>query len=247
MGGPGWCPPGEQREKGPSSPCAPQPAVRAGALALPAACKGFHGHSLRGGRGSGCPPGQESCLPQGLNGMPAQRGHPGQCSQEASRTQDTKSTAWHVGAPRDASAPGPSRCPSLAHLFHYHQPPLLLSHLCPLGPFPPDVNHTDPITKTAGGRVRGGGAGGGGLQESGCSACLPIGRRCGKGVVELTHGSHLQPWPFLGPGKYTPGMVVGRARPKRTRAGSDFQEVHVYLRSQWAQVTLKPPVKTSLG
>lgn len=80
------------RERAPPPTCAPQPAVRGGGLKhCQQTCRGFHGHSLRGGEGvrvprqgvgkAACPRASMECQPKG--------GHPGQCSQEASRTQDT--------------------------------------------------------------------------------------------------------------------------------------------------------------
>lgn len=145
------------RERAPPPTCAPQPAVRGGGLKhcqQPAGAS--MGTVLGEGRGSGCPatvwgrlpaPGPRwNASPKGaiLDNVPRRLLGP--------RTQ---STAWHVGAPRDASDPGPSRCPSLAHLFHYHQPPLLPP--CPIsspwGPSPPDVNTQElpPLKQQVGG------------------------------------------------------------------------------------------------
>lgn len=98
----------------------------------------------------------------------------------------TQSTAWHVGAPRDASAPRPF--PLSLPRSPLPLPPAAssptLSHLIPLGPFPSRCKYTGaPPIKTAGVRVGGGGAGGGGLQESGGALPARLAGGVGRGSL----------------------------------------------------------------
>lgn len=111
--------------------------------------------------------------------------------------------------------PSPSCCPSLAHLFHYHLPPL---PPCPISPpwglSPPDVNTQElPPIKTAGGRVGGGGAG-----VVGCGSlavlCLPGWQEVWEGVIELAHQPVVLSWPLLTPGAPTQDGGPAEPRPR---------------------------------
>lgn len=159
----GWCPPGEQREKGPLLPHVCSPTCSAGAGALSTASKPAgpsKGKVWVEGRRSGCPAqcvGKAACPRASMERQP-KGGHPGQCAQEASRTQDT---------------------------VHSPACPLAVSPPCPTSPPTPprptsrqDVNTHKllPLKQQVGGF----GAGAAAVWR--CSAYL-AGRRCGKGSL----------------------------------------------------------------
>ena len=220
------------RERAPPPKCAPRLQCRGGALSSTSRPAGASLGTVCGeGRGSGCPPrvwgrlpapGPMECQPKGaiLDKVPRRLLGP--------RTQ---STAWHVGPPRNASAPWPFPL-SLPRSPLPLPPPAssTMSHLTPLGPFPSRCKYTGaPPIKTAGGSVGGGGAG-----VVGCGSlavlCLPGWQEVWEGVVELAHQGRPQlASPDTRPSH--PGRWSGRAPAQVDCMPGPDSEVHVYLRS----------------